>query len=178
MALTITATAGSASANSFVTEAEQIAYMAARLNSSTWTTVSGATCTETEKAAMIEATRDLNTRSWTGERVNTTQALAWPRQYATNPDDPYANYYATTVVPQRVKDACCELAFQFVNAGTTDIASLDPNIGVIEKTVDVLTTKYAEPYQRAQGLARWPRVMNYIRPLLDETAGVVRTVRG
>lgn len=176
--LTIVATAGSASANSFVTEVEQIAYMAARLNSSAWTTFSGTTCTESEKSAMIEATRELSARAWVGLRSDDTQALSWPRQYAPNPDSAIGDYYATTAIPQRVKDATMELAFQFLNAGTTDVASLDPTQGITEKTVDVLTTRYAEPYARPQGLARYPRVLTLVRPLLVGVGNSVATVRG
>ena len=59
MTISIDATAGGASANSYVTEAEQILYMATRLNASAWTTVEGTSCTDTEKQAMVEATRAL-----------------------------------------------------------------------------------------------------------------------
>lgn len=179
MSITIVATVGSASANSFVTEAEAIAYMATRLNASTWTTVTGATCTETEKAALVESTRELSHLSWTGARVDSTQILSWPRQWAVDPDSPNGawSYYSTTAIPQRVKDACCELAFQFVKAGTTDLAAVDPNAGVIEKTVSVLTTRW-QPFARPTGLARFPSVLRFIKPLLTSQSGIVPTVRG
>lgn len=179
MTLTIVATAGSASANSFVTEAEVIAYVATRLNASSWTTVSGATCTETEKAALIESTRELSALTWKGSRVDSTQVLSWPRQWAENPDSPNGawDYYATTAIPQRVKDATCELAFQFLKAGTTDLAAADANAGVIEKTVSVLTTRW-QPFQRPTGLARFPSVLRFIRPLLAASPGTVSVVRG
>jgi hypothetical protein len=71
-----------------------------------------------------------------------------------------------------------ELAFQFLVAGTTDIASLDSNIGIIEKTVDVITTRYAEPYQRAQGLKRYPRVWRLISALMEVSGSQIDIVRG
>jgi hypothetical protein len=77
-----------------------------------------------------------------------------------------------------VKDAAMELAFQFLVAGTTDIASLDSSLNVIEKTVDVLTTRYAEPYQRAQGLKRYPRVWRLISPLLEVSGSQINIVKG
>jgi len=178
MSITIVATAGASTANSFVTEAEQIAYMATRLNASAWTTVSGTTCTETEKAAMIEATRELSNRNWQGCRATETQALAWPRWDVINPDSPNTFYYQTTTVPQRVKDATMELAFQFLNAGTTDIASLDTSIGIKRKKVDVLETEYVDPSLRAQGLQRYPRVWALIRPLLMGAGNTVPVMRG
>lgn len=177
MALVIDATPGGATANSFVTEVEQIAYMASRLNASAWTTFSGSSCTETEKAAMISATLELSMLNWEGRRATTTQVLAWPRWFAMNPDSPVGFLYSSSIVPDRVKNAACELAFQFLNAGTVDISMLDPNIGVIEKDVDVLRTRW-QPYVRPKGLARFPSVMRFIRPLLANTGSSVAVIRG
>jgi hypothetical protein len=177
MTITITATAGDAAANSFVTEAEAIAYMAGRLNASAWTTLSGSTCTETEKQALIEATLELTVLGYRGARVGTTQALAWPRDWAVNPDDPTGQFYANTVIPDRVKQATCELAFQFLKAGTTDVAALDSLQGIRQKTVDVLTTVY-EPGYRPRGIARYPRVINYLRPLLEGSSLMIPLERG
>lgn len=177
MAITIDATAGSAASNSFVTEVEQIAYMATRLNASAWTTITGSTCTETEKAAMIEATRQLTLLHWEGDRVDTTQIQAWPRQWAVNRDDPNQDYFSTTVIPQRVKDATAELAFQFVKQGTDDLAAADPNAGIIESTVDVITTRWETSGSRPQGLNRFARIVQLVSPMLDSTSGV-SVVRG
>lgn len=174
MAVTIVATVGAADANSYVTLIEAEAYMESRRNASLW----DAATTDSKNRALVEATRDLSTRTYDGDRVTTTQALAWPRQWAPDPDSPTGDYFLSTVVPQRVKDATCELAFQFVKAGTTDVAALDPNDGVIEKTVDVLKTRWAEPHTRAKGLARYPRVYELIRPLLLAPGATVRLLRG
>lgn len=176
MSVTIVATVGSASANSFITEVEVIAYMDARLNASTWTTVSGTTCIEDEKTAMVEATRELSARHWAGLRVDTTQVLSWPRQWACNPDSPTGDYYTTTEIPQRVKDACCELAFQFLKLGTTDLAAEDALQGVTQSTIDVISKSY-DANLKTQGLARFPRVWNLIAPLLEGSGFTVRTVR-
>jgi hypothetical protein len=187
VSIAIVATAGSATANSFVTESEVIAYMATRLNNSTWTSVTGSTCTEDEKKALIEATRELSALSYIGERVDGTQVLSWPRENAQNPDSPGIDSmggetlgdFDSDEIPQRVKDATCELAFQFLKSGTTDLAALDSKIGVISKTIGPISTTYANPAERAQGLARFPRVLNYIRPLLAKASqgglSVVRT---
>ena len=177
MAVTIDATAGGGSANSFVTEVEQIAYMATRLNASAWTTVSGTTCTNTEKQAMVEATRELSVLNWYGRRTDTVQVLAWPRWAVVNPDSPVGFLYNSAIVPDRVKNATCELAFQFLNAGTTDLAAVDPNAGVIEKTVDVLTTRW-NSFRRPTGLARFPSVTRFIRPLYAGSSSSATLVRG
>lgn len=187
MTLVIVATAGSADANSFVTEAEAIDYAATRLNLVGWATVAGITATENEKRAMIEATRELNFLRYKGYRATSTQALNWPRVYAINEEDApfnellwiadqgYPLYY--TDIPQRLKEATIELAFEFLRAGTTDISRLDTTAGIIRKKVDVLETEWEPGATSAYtGLARFPRVTNLISPLLaDSGAGVVRS---
>lgn len=178
MAITIVATSGSATANSYATEAEVIAYMATRLNSGSWTTFAGSTATETEKKAMIEARRWLDPLPWEGRRVDDDQALSWPRQWALNPDSSTGNYYGNTVVPQRVKDAQSELAFQFVKAGTTDIAAEDTTLGVRRKKIDVIETEYFEPHMRLQRLKRYPRVWDLIRDLVAYSGVSTPVVRG
>jgi len=179
MPLVIDASVGGQAANSFVTEAEAIAFAATRLNLIGWTTVAGAVATETEKAALIEATREISSLIFQGYRTDSSQALAWPRQVALNPDagSSYYTLYDSGIIPQRVKDATCELAFEFLKAGTTDIATLDSSLDILRKKVDVVETDYAAPSQRAQGLGRFPRVMRPLSPLLGIASGQVRMVR-
>lgn len=162
MALTIVATVGSASANSFVTLVEAAAYMEGRLNSDAWDNAGA----DEQNRALAEATREIDQFEFVGRRSDTTQVLAWPRQWAPNPDDPNYDYYAVDAIPQRVKNATMELAFQFLKAGTTDVAAQEASEGVIRKKVDVLETEYARPYERSHGLARFPRVMEWLAPLV------------
>jgi hypothetical protein len=170
--ITVDATVGGAAANSFVTVAEADSYLEARLNSAAWTG------TEPKKQAVIEATRSLSALAWQGNRADDTQFLSWPRFNASNPDGTSAlDVYDDDVIPQRIKDATCELALEFLRAGTTDIANPESSSGVIEKTVGPLTTRWADPSQRLSGLARFPRVMALINPLLVVPAGQVRLVR-
>lgn len=177
MSLILDATVGGATANTFVTAAEMTTYLEGRLNASVWTAAAA------QLPALVEATRELAMLDWIGTTVTSQQALPWPRQYAANPDAPAGGSqieYATTVIPTRVKDATCELALQFLKAGTTDIAALSATDGIVEKTVDVLTTIWADPRAQKQGLRRYPSVMRYIRPLLASGgSGVVMSlVRG
>lgn len=176
MALIIDASVEGASSNAFVTLAEATAFMEARLNGALWTAAS----VDDTNRAIVEATRELSSRQWVGQRTTTTQALAWPRAWALDIDIPWGGnpYFVSSAIPQRVKDATCELAFQFIKAGTTDVAALDPNIQVIQKVVGPLSTTYAAPYQRAQGLDRYPSVMRYIRPMLASSGASVDVVRG
>lgn len=174
MAVTIVETVGASNANSFVSVAEATAYLEGRLNSSAW---SGASAAD-QAAALVEATRELSARPWCGSRVTTTQALAWPRQWAPDPDAPGATYYAATIIPQRVKDATCELALEFLRAGTTDAAGALKDDGIQTKTVDVLTTTYFAPHQRPRGLARYPRVLLLVGVLLEGSSTSAPVIRG
>lgn len=161
MAVTIDATVGGASANSFVLLTEMTTYMEGRLNSSSFDDAS----TDNQNRALVEATRWLSALSWRGDRVTDTQALAWPRQWAYDPDNPAQTYYDTDEVPQRVKDATMELAFQFLKAGTTDIAGLDAQAGIRRKKIDVIETEY-DTVRRPTGMQAYPSVLRTIRPLL------------
>jgi hypothetical protein len=173
---TVVATVGASTANSFVTVAEGDTYCDARLNASSWTDAA-----DDDKArAVIEATRWLSARLWQGERASSTQALSWPRFWAPNPDFSFgANlYFDSTIVPQRVKDATCELALQFLKAGTSDAAAIDPNAQIIEQTVGPITTRYADPYARVSGLAKYPSVTRLIAPLMNGDQNSAEVIRG
>jgi hypothetical protein len=174
MAVTIVATVGSASANSYVTQAEATAYLEGRLNSAAWTDAS----TGDKDIALVEAFRELNTRAYQGRRVSSTQAGQWPRQWVVDPDSPTLDYVSPTAIPQRVKDAQCELALEFLKAGTTDVAAGISDDGVQTKTVDVLSTTYFGPSERPRGLARYPRVLALLSPFFAGASGSAPILRG
>lgn len=177
MAVEIVAGVGNVAANSFVTAEEMTAYCEGRLNASAWSEDD-----ENNLAALVEATRDLNVLPWKGARSTSTQALAWPRVDVENPDlravndglflDPLSRRLLVTydgqVIPDRVKRATCELALQYLKAGTTDLAVADPTAGVIRKKVGPLETEWANAGAGAKvnGVSRFFRVWNELRPLL------------
>lgn len=174
MALTIVATAGGATANSFVTLAEAETYMEGRGNKSTWTAAADAD----KNIALVEATRDIDALNFVGSRADSSQALAWPRQYAPDPDSPTDAWYDTDEVPTRVKNATCELAFQYIKAGTTDVAAIDSKTNIRRKKVDVLETEYFASSETPKGLARYPRVHSWLRPLLTGAGVTAEVIRG
>jgi len=187
MAITITATVGGASANSFITEAELIAYVAARPNAHTSATTSGSTATEDEKAAMVQAARELDAALWQGSRVDGTQRLAWPRAYVPDPDYPHdatdaltdePGYLDSTTIPRRVKDAQCELTVQFLKAGATDLSMPSSVEGVKRRRIDVLETEYQVGALATRGFARFPLVQQWLAPLLKAGSGQRTVVRG
>lgn len=175
MAVTLDSTPGGATANSFCSEAEVIAYAQTRLNVVDF---QGPSLSDTEKSAVCEATRELSMRPWDGRRSTTVQALSWPRWSVINPDSPVGFLFDPTIIPQRVKDATCELAFEFIKAGTTDIAALDPKIIVRREKVDVLETEYEPNTHRPKGLRRFPRVWWLISPMLAGGIGQTNIIRG
>jgi hypothetical protein len=175
MAVTIDATVGSADANSYITLAEAETYMEGRLNVDLWDAATDAT----KDIALVEAQRWLTPMGWVGERTDGTQALSWPRQWAFDPDSPIQDYFDTDVIPVRVKDAQAELALQFIKAGTTDIAALQPaGDGIIEERVDVIAVRYESSTMRPTGTARYPSVLRYIQPLLTARPNMAPLVKG
>ena len=182
MPIVIVATPGDPAANSYITATEYIAYVATRLAAPSNASTDPESITEPEKKAMIEATRDVTVLHYCGERATATQSLSWPRVWSPNPDAPTTLidpdlfipigtaqivYFGADEIPQRVKDGTCELAMQYLLAGATDLASIDPKYNIARESLDVIETDYIDPALRAKGLARWPRVMDRIGPLVS-----------
>ncbi len=123
MAVTLSATAGAADANSYLTVAEADAYFYARLRMTDWNTA-----TADDKArALIMACRHIEEQvvwdqSMAGYRAATTQALAWPRTSAyTRECD---TTFDTGTVPSVIKYAQAEQAlFELASDRTTDPSS-------------------------------------------------------
>lgn len=180
MPAAIVATPGAADANSFASVAEYIAYAADRLDPPDGVTVSGGTITDRETQALLEAARDLDALPWPGVDYSTTQRLRFPRYaevwrerlvWQHNPADTLL-YLGGAAIPRRLKEAQIELAFAYLSGESPMQA--DTNAGVVRKKVDVLETEWA-PGERPQGLARYPRVLALIAPLLGSGGAVVRT---
>lgn len=132
MPVTVNATPGSSTANSYPTLAEAKAYWATRLYSDVWDGVDD----NTRNKAIIMATRVIDytfvirkelkvgsngkfyttSRGWSGAPSTATQALAWPRigMYDAN-----GVAIATDVIPQQLKEAVSEFAGQLMSTDTT-----------------------------------------------------------
>ena len=174
MALTIDATVGGATSNSFITLPEAETYMEGRGNKATWTAASDAN----KNIVLVEATREISLMAFIGIRASSTQAISWPRDLARDPDDPNNDYFASTVVPTRVKNASAELAFQYMKAGTTDLGALPSTTNIKRKKVDVLETEYFSGHGSPAGMARFPIVINQLQPLLEGAGLMTPLVRG
>lgn len=108
---------GRTDANSYATVAEGDSYFEAHLYASAWT-AAGAT---TKAAALVMATRLVDSQfQFNGYRAHDTQALQWPRERCPDPDrnlvtsgplsPVVANFVPSTLVPQGVAAAVCEMA--------------------------------------------------------------------
>lgn len=147
MALTVETGTGSASSESYASVADADTYHDLRGNTN-WATLQ----TAEKEAALRRATDYLNQAyrlRWEGTRINSVQALDWPRAFVIRKDFEYGGlngytviggnyYYPSDTVPVEVKNACIELAFKA--AGGELAADLEQ--GIVREKVDVLEVEY------------------------------------
>jgi hypothetical protein len=110
MAVTIDATVGGASANSYCTLAEAESYFEERLHTATWDAANNVT----KNAALVWARKILDEQvQWVGTAADSSQALRWPRSGVVDQDD---FYISSAVVPDFVKEAQAELAAWLISS--------------------------------------------------------------
>tara|TARA_R100001440_G_scaffold32409_1_gene51052 strand:+ start:1150 stop:1710 length:561 start_codon:yes stop_codon:yes gene_type:complete len=126
MAISIVATVGSASANSYVTLTEAQAFIDGQVESDdivAW----GNSTDDQKNRALFSSTQRIDREEFLGAKVSDTQALEWPRSGVRKPDT-YTNlyglsfpnrlvadYYLDTEIPDRVKHAQIVLAVYLNN---------------------------------------------------------------
>lgn len=181
MALTVETGAIVTGAESYVSAADCTTYHTNRGNTA-WTGTDAV-----KEAALRRATAYLDGHyraRWKGCRVYPlTQALEWPRAgvrivdeqvyYDVPPsfyDSEYSGFLAITTIPQRLKDACCELALRALSG---DLAE-DFTSGVKREKVDVLETEY---FQGAAPGTTYRIVDDLLSDFL-KPAGTADVVRG
>jgi len=127
MALTVETGTGSATADSYISEADAITYLdnhAASGSSNVFT----AAATAAAEIALRNATRTIDSMfglRFKGARLLGTQALQWPR-VAVVTNDNYA--IDSDAVPALVKNATCELALRFIaDSAGHDTSRLTPD---------------------------------------------------
>jgi hypothetical protein len=108
--------------NSYVTIAEADSYFETRIDSAEWLTISD----EVKDQALVTSTQLIDDNAWIGSAISGSQALAWPRSYATYYDARLGMTvtFLENEVPARVKVAVYEQALHLVAnedllAGTT-----------------------------------------------------------
>jgi hypothetical protein len=116
--ITVVATPGSATANSYCSIAEAESYFAASYKRTPWIEAA----TDHKAMAVIEATRLLDTLvTWAGFRVTSIQALKFPRTQLIDvdaPTDASSSYLSSDTIPKFLLCATCELAYDILkNSG-------------------------------------------------------------
>jgi hypothetical protein len=143
MTVTVVATVGSASANSYLTVAEGDGIADLYLGTLNWTSAS----TDNKGRALIMATRYLDELTYIGEKVTTTQALLWPRTDASCGDWTVT----TTEVPQPIRQATFDLAEALLGdstllsapgAGSSELIPGIPNANLKRARVDVIDVEF------------------------------------
>jgi hypothetical protein len=160
-------TVGGTGSNSYVSVEDAGTYFQFHRYASAW----GELSNSDKQAALVMATRRLDSERWQGTKVNYTQALKWPR-YDVEDDDGLC--FQPDVIPQAVKDATCDLALELVK--------LDPTTEVDETLLQFseialpgITLKMRDPQPTEAKLSS--EVMRKISRWLESTQGI-RIVRG
>lgn len=156
---TLVATVGGASSNTYATLAEADAYHDSRGSNSEWT---GAT-DGSKNTHLVWAGRLLDQQCWCGDRSTEEQAMRWPR-YGTYDRDGWP--IDSDIVPQWLKDAQSELAFQLMKSDRQN----DPVNQVKKVKADVIEVEFVDGVR----LKVWPEsVMAIIRPYIEQGPRVV-----
>jgi hypothetical protein len=166
MALIVENGTGLSNAESYTSVAEANAYHAARGNTN-WATISTGEAEQALRRATDYIEQVYRLR-WQGNRVNSIQALSWPRAFVQPMDYQFSStafflgglyYLPADEVPQEVKNACAEMAFK---AAGGELAS-DLTQGIIREKVDVLEVQY-DP--NSPQYTRYRAIDNLLRPFL------------
>jgi hypothetical protein len=135
------------------------------------------------KAALVKATDYIGQvyrSNWKGSRVNSVQALDWPRSFVRRDDFDYHGlngytqiggefYFASNEVPEEVKKACCELALK---AASVDLSQDIKRLKTSEK-IGPIEVKYNE---KTQAYDQYRTVDNLLTPFLKSIPGGVSRV--
>lgn len=135
MAFTVEDGTGLAAANAYISEADADAYWADRGIPTEW----AAAASGDKEKAIVTATSYIDAHyQWlVGTIGSTTQALAWPRDNAT---DRHGRTLASDAVPAVVEAAACELAQKVLEG---DTLAVDVEDRVAREKVGPIETEYA-----------------------------------
>ena len=148
----IDATPGSSTANTYATIDTANSHFEGRTFASTWTDATD----DTKGAALVQATQILDRLEWRGYKVNSTQALRWPRAGVTDQDG-YEVDWAT--LPAWLERATAEFAMALIATDrTADTAddykaikvgpiSLDVNTGQVGQLIPAHVLAIVRPYR-------------------------------
>jgi hypothetical protein len=161
---------GSATSESYCSLADANAYHLARGNT-TWFSTDPLITDANKEEALRRATdfmEQVYRLNWYGYRVNSTQALSWPRYEVPRAD--YNAYYDSNIVPTEVRNACAELALKAAGG------DLSPDLAqrVVREKIDVLEVEYDK---NSVQYTVYRAINNMLAPLLEiSISGTFRKV--
>jgi hypothetical protein len=188
--ITLVATAGGSTSNTYVTQADATTYFEGHPFASAWTSAS----TGNKDIALAYATRILDRVEWAGVKGSTssgalTQALAFPRRWVptleigASPEyisedfvDQSVGYYDEDTIPTPLVRATCELALALLNAGTSDPFDQDAS-RIKSETVGPISTEWFDSQDAVRGLARFPHVLQLVQHMFRASADGVEVQR-
>lgn len=161
---------GKTNANSYLSVSDADTYHSNVTQSAAWAGAALAT----KQSALIVATQYLDARYggiWRGYRANELQALAWPR-YCGEDDDGYA--IDDDSLPQKLKDACAELALRVVLGDALLGVVTSPGVVASEsKSVGPVSRTTTYVGGRPHGY-QYPKVDALLRSLVAPSGRVIR----
>jgi hypothetical protein len=163
--MSLVATAGGSSSNSYVTRAEASSYLGDRLYAAAWEDADP----QDQDKALVTACRRLEQEEYLGYRATNEQALKWPRAGTCDAD---GTYYATDSVPAPVKHAQVELALLLLETDALKQSRLS-NFEQLE--IGPLKLKPKQPQSSG---ALPAQVVRLLAGLLATAPGTIRMVRG
>ena len=164
---------GKANANSYADVTDGDAYFEGHLYASVWTAATAAT----KAAALVMATRLVDSQyQFNGYRAHDTQALQWPRERCPDPDrnlvtntplsPVLTNFVPSTLVPQGVAAAACEMA--------RELLIVDRTAGPVGEGLDTVTTAHATHAASGTGSDSTSSTTKYsksdMRPVMSRVA--------
>jgi hypothetical protein len=164
MALVVEDGTGLANAESYVSVAAASTRQAV-LGNTNWATLITAEMEEALRRATVHMTQAYRTR-WTGMRINSAQALDWPRYGVVV--DGYS--VASDSVPADIANACADLAFK---AASGDLAP-DIERAIIRERVGPLETEYSA---HGTQVTRYRAIDLALAPYLTGSSAMARLVR-
>ncbi|HNY81066.1 MAG: hypothetical protein RBS72_22010 [Sedimentisphaerales bacterium] len=161
---------GLSTANSYLSVADADTYHANITRSTNW---SSATQTEKENA-LIVATQYLDIRfqgRWRGYRNTRSQALSWPR-YSVEDDDGYV--LDATALPQKLQDACAEMALRVV-LGDDLLGTVTETGEVVSESVSVGPISESKTYAGGKPYGyEYPKLDALVRGLIAAGDTIIR----
>ncbi|HNY80769.1 MAG TPA: hypothetical protein PKO46_21015 [Sedimentisphaerales bacterium] len=161
---------GLSTANSYLSVADADTYHASVTQSSDWTAATQAA----KENGLIVATQYLDIRfqgRWRGYRNTRSQALAWPR-YSVEDDDGYV--LDATALPQKLKDACAEMALRVVLGDHLLGAVTEPG-EVVSESVSVGPISESKSYAGGKPYGyEYPKLDAMVRGLIEAGGSIIR----